>query len=118
MKRSEMPHIRELLNRPKRNKYGAVKTKVDGITFDSKKEAEYYEMLKLAVQHPEGPLYFLRQVPFDFPGNTKYRCDFMVVYPDGKIQYIDVKSKGTRTKAFVRNKKQVEALYPVIIEER
>ena len=30
----------------KRNKYGAVKTEVDGITFDSKKEAKRYTELK------------------------------------------------------------------------
>jgi len=31
----------------KRNKYGAIKTKVDGITFDSKLEAKRYGELKL-----------------------------------------------------------------------
>jgi hypothetical protein len=33
--------------RPKRNKYGAVKTTVDGIKFDSKAESRRYEELKL-----------------------------------------------------------------------
>jgi len=115
----KLPHIRELLRhqRPKKNKYSAIKTKIDGITFDSKKEAEFYSMLKAAVAAGgEGPEYFLRQVPFDLPGGVKYRVDFMVVYPGGRIQYIDV--KGTRTPMYIFKKKQVEALYPVKIEER
>lgn len=100
--------------RPKRNKYNAVKTKVDGITFDSKKEASYYRQLKMAVE--EGEIsYFLRQVPFDLEGNVKYRVDFMVVCNDGTIDYIDV--KGRRTPMYILKKKQVEFRYPVIIQE-
>ena len=34
----------------KKSKYGAVKTSVDGQTFDSKKEADYYCNLKLRLQ--------------------------------------------------------------------
>lgn len=34
----------------KKSKYGAVKTSVDGHTFDSKKEADYYCDLKLRLQ--------------------------------------------------------------------
>jgi hypothetical protein len=100
--------------KPRRNKYNAQKTKVDGITFDSKKEATYYRQLKMAVG--EGEIsYFLRQVPFDLPGNVKYRVDFMIVCNDGTIDYIDV--KGRRTPMYILKKKQVEALYPVTIEE-
>ena len=33
----------------KKSKYGAVKTSVDGQTFDSKKEADYYCNLKFSV---------------------------------------------------------------------
>jgi len=98
-----------------RNKYNAVKTKVDGITFDSKKEAHYYEELKF-LQSRGFIQYFHRQVIFDLPGGTTYRCDFQVFYTDGKVRYVDV--KGRRTKAYIRNKKQVEALYPVEIVER
>jgi hypothetical protein len=109
---------KNLMNIPKkvakRNKYNAVKTKVDGITFDSKKEASYYRQLKMAVE--EGEIqYFLRQVPFDLEGNVKYRVDFMVVCNDGTIDYIDV--KGHRTPVYILKKKQVEALYPVTITE-
>ena len=98
----------------RRNKHNNQRTKRGAITFDSLKEAEYYDQLLLR-QRAKDIAYFLRQVPFDLPGNTKYRVDFMVVYPDGKIEYIDV--KGMRTKAFIRAKKQVEDLYPGTIIE-
>lgn len=96
-----------------RGKYNATKTQVDGITFDSKKEATYYIGLKQ--QQQAGDVrYFHRQVRFDLPGNTAYRVDFQIFYADGTVRYVDV--KGYLTKEFIRAKKQVEALYPVTIE--
>ncbi len=103
-------------NSPKKNKYGAKKTVVDGYRFDSIKEAKYYSQLKIRALAGGDVLFFLRQVPFHLPGNVIYRCDFQVFYKDGRIAFIDV--KGHITKAFIRDKKQVEALYPVIIETR
>lgn len=98
----------------RRNKYNAVATVVDGIRFDSKAEARFYESLKGMVL--AGQLkYFLRQVPFDLPGNVKYKCDFMMVYHNGKVAYVDV--KGRRTPMYILKKKQVESLYPVEIQE-
>jgi hypothetical protein len=119
LKPSDLPaDLRERLGlEPKRHKYG-VSSKdtrtVDGRTFDSKAEAHYYTALKLKQQ--VGTIkYFLCQVPFLLPGNTKYTVDFMVVYPNDRIEYIDV--KGMRTAEFIRAKKQVEAIYPVEIIE-
>lgn len=117
--KNEMTFQRQPGGRARRpNKYNAKKTYVDGICFDSKKEAKYYQELK--VREIIGEVsHFHRQVVFDLPGGTKYRCDFMVILASGDIEYIDVKG-ATHTKAyrdFVRNKKQVEALYPVIIIE-
>ena len=109
----------EYLNRPetkkmvKAHKYNAKKTIVDGITFPSKLEASYYTLLKS--KKTIGTIsYFLRQVPFSLPGNTKYLVDFMVVYLDGTIEYIDVKGKSTPMATL--KIKQVEALYPVEIK--
>lgn len=96
-----------------RSKYNATKTVIDGITFDSKKEAYYYQHLKL-LQRADQIRYFHRQVRFDLPGNTKYTVDFQVFYPDGTVRYVDV--KGMQTKEFIRAKKQVEAMYPITIE--
>jgi hypothetical protein len=38
---------RALLTKPKRTKYNATKTMVDGLLFDSKREAAYYSELKI-----------------------------------------------------------------------
>ena len=95
-----------------RNKFNAIKTVVDGITFASKAEAEYYRQLKNS-QSIGTISYFLRQVPFTLPGGTRYIVDFMIVHRNGTISYVDV--KGQTLASFVRSKKQVEALYPVEI---
>jgi Protein of unknown function (DUF1064) len=94
-----------------KNKYNAKKTIVDGIKFDSKKESDYYVQLKL--EESAGLIdYFLRQVPFDLPGNIKYRVDFMVVY-QSSIKYVDV--KGYMTSISKMKIKQVESIYNVEI---
>ena len=101
--------------KPIRHKFKNVITERDGMKFHSIKEACYYDVLKTA-QAGGYVSFFLRQVPFHLPGNVKYVCDFLVFYSNGTTQVIDV--KGKRTKEYIRNKKMVEALYPVIIEER
>jgi hypothetical protein len=97
-----------------RHKFRAVLTQRDGQTFHSKKEAEFYDGLVLLRERGE-VVFFLRQVPFHLPGGVKYIVDFQVFWDDGTVSFIDV--KGVRTRAYVRNKKQVETLYPVTIEE-
>jgi hypothetical protein len=97
-----------------RHKFNAKKTDVDGITFASKKEAMYYKDLKLR-QAVGDIVFFLRQVPFHLPGGVVYRCDFQVFEKDGSVRFIDV--KGFRTKEFLMKKRQVEAIFPVEIEE-
>ena len=98
----------------KKPKYNAKKTQVDGKTFDSIKEANYYCELKIRQRDGE-ILFFLRQVPFDLPGNVKYRLDFLEFHTDGTVHAVDV--KGMRIEMYKLKKKQVEALYPVEIEE-
>lgn len=97
-----------------RSKYGNKPTTVDGIRFDSTKEARYYEQLKIRQQLGE-VAYFLLQVPIPLPGNTKYIVDFQVFFadPDRKPEYVDV--KGRQTETFKLKKRQVEALYPIRI---
>lgn len=96
-----------------RHKYNAKPTEVDEIRFPSKLEASYYKFLKLC-QKSGQVLFFLRQIPFDLPGKTKYLADFMVFYADGTVQIIDVKGKDTPLSLIKR--KQTEELYPVKIE--
>ena len=98
----------------KLSKYHSRFTEVDGIRFQSKREADHYGELKLA--KTVGALkYFLRQVPFHLPGNVVYRVDFMEVWDNGQLTFTD--TKGYRTKEFITKKKQVESLYPVCIGE-
>lgn len=94
---------------PKRAKYGNKITVVDGIRFDSKKEAGYYEQLKL--RQRGGEVHFwLRQVPVHLPGGTKYVLDFVVFLKSGEVQFVDV--KGRETKEFRIKKREVEHHYP------
>lgn len=95
------------------HKFHARPTEVLGIRFDSQKEANYYQTL-LIRQQAGDVVFFLRQVPFHLPGGTTYRVDFQEFWSDGTVHFIDV--KGMKTKDFIRNKKQVEDLYPVTIE--
>ena len=102
----------------KRSKFNAVKTKVDGITFDSKREAEYYCELKLRQKTGE-ILGYSRQDQFILDdAGTVYRADFVVYFPDGRYQIVDV--KGVKTDVFRLKMKMLKQRYPglevVIVE--
>lgn len=109
---------------PKRNKYRAKPTVVDGIRFASKREAEYYGTLKLEALATPG-MFFLTQVPFTLEGGVKYVADFVVFRPPRtwsdppeetyQVEVIDV--KGMRTPTYRMKRRQVEARYPVTIRE-
>lgn len=85
-------------------KYGAKKALVDGIKFDSQMEADYYIYLKneqnagRVIEIDLQPVYILLPA-FIFNGKKiqpiKYKADFLVTYPDGSQQVIDVKGKET-----------------------
>lgn len=98
----------------KKSKYGSERIQVDGIWFDSRKEANRYCDLKVLTQAGE-VIQFFRQVPIDLPGGIVYRLDFLVLWAGGRIGYED--TKGYRTPEYKLKKKQVEALYPIKIEE-
>jgi hypothetical protein len=81
-------------------KYNAVKTQIDGIIFDSKKEAEYYKNLLLLKQAGEvvdiklQPEFELQEGYIKDGAKIrpiKYIADFLVVYKDGHIEIIDTK---------------------------
>lgn len=101
------------------SKYGAKKTTVDNIRFDSKAEAIYYSKLKLLKQAKQiksfecQPVFVLLK-PFQ-KGKRKYRgikyiADFRVEHLDGTIEIIDV--KGVKTAVYSMKKKLFENLYP------
>lgn len=96
-----------------KNKFGAVKTEYNGRCYDSKAEARYAANLDL-LQRVGKVSYWLPQVPIPLPGKTTYRVDFQIFEPDGRVRYVDV--KGVETQVFRLKKRQVEALYPIVIE--
>jgi len=89
----------------KKHKYNAKKVILDGITFPSQHEAEYYATLKLRVRAGEverfelQPVFILQQA-FKRNGKTvraiKYIADFKVFYPDGRVEIVDTKGYRTR----------------------
>jgi len=105
------------------SKYRNVKTVVDGITFDSKREADRYCELKLLQR--AGKITDLRlQVPFElqpaFTLNGKkiraihYIADFMYAQ-DGVYVVEDV--KGQRTKEYMLKRKMYAYKYGQEIKE-
>lgn len=98
---------------PSKNKFHAVICEADNIKFRSKKERRRY--LELKALQSAGECWFLRQVPFYLPGNTKYVLDFLIFWKNGTYTFED--TKGKRTPMFIMKKKQVESLYPVKIIE-
>ncbi|NLB18633.1 MAG: DUF1064 domain-containing protein [Syntrophomonadaceae bacterium] len=106
------------------SKYLSKKTTIDNIVFDSQKEAEFYSELKLLQRtgvidgfelQPE----FILQEGFTREGKRyrpiKYRADFRVYYPDGRIEIVDVKpSKSFKTKEYRLKKKLLLFKFPDI----
>lgn len=120
-----------------RSKYGARKTVVDGITFDSKKEANRYRELKLLER--AGKICCLRlQVPFELipaqyeetgevytKGKNKgklkrgkciekavnYIADFVYYNSDGTVRTVE-DVKGMRTPVYIIKRKLFRWRYP------
>lgn len=91
-------------------KYRNTPTIVDGIRFDSKREARYYELLKLEKAGGR-VLFFLRQVPFHLPGGTRLVVDFLVFDAAGGYRVVD--AKGVETKEFKIKRREVEHHFPI-----
>lgn len=99
----------------KRSKYGNIRTEVDGIKFDSRKEAEYYCQLKLLKQAGEIKDFglqpkFVLQEGFEKDGKRyapiTYYADFVVDNLDGTTDIIDI--KGVETQVFKIKQKMFE----------
>jgi hypothetical protein len=100
-------------------KYNAKRTEIDGITFDSKSEGEYY--LHLKQQQEQGLIEsFILQPKFILQDGFKkdgkhirpilYIADFDVWKPDGTREIIDV--KGFETADFKIKRKLFEKKFP------
>ena len=102
------------------NKYGAKKTHIDGICFDSKKEAKRYLELKDRL-HAKDISDLKLQPRYDIIVNdTKiayYKADFQYKDKDNQLIVEDVKGmkKGPAWAMFRLKKKLVEAIHNVEI---
>ena len=102
-------------NKPTRkSKYRAKKTSIDGHTFDSQKEADYYCELKLRLQAKEIAGFCL-QPTFVLAPSLKYKADFIVFHNDMPPEVIDV--KGIKTKEYIAKKKVFEDKFNLKITE-
>lgn len=104
-----------------KSKYRSIKEWVDGICFDSKKEAEFYRTLKLLLRVGEIKG-FCRQARFIITDGTdkenravEYVTDFIVFYKDGTYRIID--TKGIQTKEFKLKMKAFKEKYPELTIE-
>jgi hypothetical protein len=106
--------IASMGGRARATKYGNVITHVDGIRFDSKKEAQYYQQL-LLMKAGHAIKGFARQVSIPLPsGKRRIRLDFVVTENDGRIRWID--AKGYATNAWKIQRAEAEAMLGIEIE--
>lgn len=100
-------------------KYGNKKTTVDGVAFDSRKEANRYAELKL-LERCKAIEELQLQVPFELipkqPGERAcvYKADF-VYRENGQLVVED--AKGVRTKDYIIKRKLMLYLHGIKIKE-
>lgn len=117
--------IDAVVGQVKKAKYNNKKTVVDGITFDSKLEAEHWAKLK-ALEAAGEITELQRQVAFPcvaarsacgrvHRSTESYVADFTYHTKEGPLVVVD--TKGFKTDEYKRKKKWVEELYGVKILE-
>jgi hypothetical protein len=115
---------------PGASKYQNKKIEIDGILFDSKKEAKVYSELVLMKQAGE-IADFSRQVVFELvPAQYEavtekkskcvekavtYKADFVVEHQDGERSVID--AKGMRTPIYIIKRKLMRYIHKISIKE-
>ena len=103
----------------RKRKYNSTPTVIDGVRFDSKKEAKRYWELKIL--QTAGKISKLELQPaFKMVVNGKkicrYTADFQY-FENGKKIVEDVKSKATKTRDYRIRVKLLDALYGIQIVE-
>ena len=101
-------------NVKKKCKYRSYKTSVDGHTFDSLKEANYYNELKLRLKSNDIKGFCLQPTFMLAPG-LKYKADFIIFNNDGTYDIVDV--KGFKTKEYIAKKKVFEDKFNLKLTE-
>ena len=98
----------------RKSKYRANKVSLDGHTFDSQKEADFYCELKLRLKSGEINGFCLQPIFILAPG-LKYKADFIIFNKDNSTEVIDV--KGFKTKEYIAKKKVFEDKFNLKITE-
>lgn len=114
--------IRELeqpANPSKKSKFGNQRTEVDGIWFDSAKEAARYSTLRLMER--AGLIRGLRlQVSFELNAggshSLKYIADFVYLDCETGLQVVE-DAKGFRTREYLKKKRLMKKVYNIEIKE-
>lgn len=103
----------------KKNKYGAKKTWRDGLCFDSRKEANYYDELKIRQQQGLIAGYIVHGKMLCTAGGDSsseravtYEPDFIVLHNDGTYEIVDTKSEATITPVFKNKMKALKEKFP------
>lgn len=107
------------LKQPKKNKYNAVKTEVDGIVFDSRKEAQRYKELKLLEQVGEITNLHL-QVPYELIAKSKYGMPMRYIADfvyESNGQVIVEDAKGVKTAVYRIKRRMMAEKYGIEIKE-
>lgn len=107
----------EIVDAPKPNKYSAIRTEVDGIIFDSKREAKRYQELR-QLQLARSISDLRLKVKYELIVNGQkigsYTSDFE--YEEGGKHIVE-DCKGYRHRDFIWRKKLMLALYGISIRE-
>ena len=109
------------INNAKQSKFKAIPGQAsDGKKFDSQYETRYYNRLKLLKQAGEITDFEVKK-SFVFEVNdiliSTYEVDFIVYYPDGRVEHIDTKSTATVTPLYKIKKNLMLALYGITLIE-
>jgi hypothetical protein len=117
----------EAFNKPvKKSKYSNKKVIVDGIKFDSQKEADYYVIANFRlktglIKNLELQVKFPYEIQYHAENRIHtqkafYKADFVETNLDDSKDVIDV--KGFKTATYKRKKKIIEKLYCIKIIEK
>lgn len=102
----------------KENKYHARKTWLRGLCFDSQKEANFFEQLRLRHRGGQiaGYLFHGKFILAEGEGQDKraltYEPDFIILHPDGRYEIVD--TKGVETRQFKDKMKILREKYPQV----
>ena len=109
----KLKRLKKMLTKIKliKHKFGAVRCERDGKKFPSKLESACFDILK-SMQQKKEILFFLRQIPFDLPGNHIHRIDYCV-FTEENVIFIEAKGRDLPQGKMKRE--QVEDIFGINI---